>query len=84
VIGALLRYAAFSGSHEQAVVALEAVDARGLEAWREAVEKVARILAEPIADAAADPTAPFECRHGYTTGCPDCDVPEYLPTTLEP
>lgn len=24
-----------------------------------------------------------ECVHGYTSGCPDCDVPAYLPTVLQ-
>lgn len=27
--------------------------------------------------------APAECAHGYSSGCPDCDVPSYLPAVLD-
>lgn len=26
----------------------------------------------------------FECEHGYSRDCPDCDVPSYLPAVLSP
>lgn len=30
-----------------------------------------------------DLSEPAECRHGYSSGCPDCDVPSYWPSVLD-
>lgn len=29
-----------------------------------------------------DPDDPIACEHGYTEGCPDCDVPSHFPAVL--
>lgn len=78
VVGALLRWAAFGGDRAQAVAALDAVEPRGLEAWAQVVEGVARILNAPL-----EVTTTFRCSHGYTSECPECDVPAHEPGGLE-
>ncbi len=37
----------------------------------------------PVVSApAVESHLPIECDHGYTEGCPDCDVPAWLPETV--
>lgn len=45
-------------------------------------DEVDTAFVEKIAKQDADDGIPMECEHGYSEGCPDCDVPSHFPAVL--
>lgn len=79
---ALTMYAVEAADPSRALEALEALYPNPANPWDELIRngREQRMLTIGAAAMAAADT--FTCQHGYTDGCPDCDVPAHLEPVL--